>query len=185
MKGVDLPLNLIGYMMIGIISIIAILLFLQGPLQSILTSTFCYFYQNVLQQTSGFCTKIIDNAPIVEIKSTTPEELATNIAAYAIDCWNKRSPEISKDIICYNLLLKNNPGKVSELLMTQVMERDGGCQALPNSVVTLENGTSISYPGNCGSEDDITWQVGGNVIDQQSIVLIKYDLQSGKIVIKA
>lgn len=185
MKGQDIPLNLIGYMMIGIISIIVILLFLQGPLQSILTSTFCYFYQNVLQQTSGFCTPIQNTAPIVEINAQTPEDLATNIAAYAIDCWSKHNPQISKDIICYNLLLKNNPGNVTEMLMTQIMEKEGGCQALQNSVVTLENGTSVPYPGNCGSEDDITWQVSGNVIDQQSIILIKYDLQSGKIVIKA
>jgi len=185
MKGIDLPLNLIGYMIIGIIGIMVLLLFLQGPLQSLLKNTFCYFYQNVLKQTSGFCSKPIDQTNFVDVSADTPEELARNIAAYAITCWSKRSPEITKDIVCYNLFLKQNPGKVSELFMTQIMEREGGCQTISNSIVVDANGNSIPYPGNCGNEDDIVWDVSGNVIDQQSLVIIKYDLSLGKIVIKA
>ena len=185
MKGQDLSLNLIGYILIGIIGILVLLVFLQGPLQLLLKNTFCYFYQNVLQQTSNFCSKPTDTIGYITISEDMPEKLARDIAAYSIACWSKRNPQITKDIVCYNLLLQNNSVKVSELLMTQVMEKEGGCQALQNSAIVLENGTSINYPGNCGTEDDIVWQVSGNVIDQQSIVIIKYDLSLGKIVIEA
>jgi len=182
-KGI--AIDIIGILIIGIIGVLVLLMFIQGPLSSLLKGTFCYFYQNVLQQKSEFCAKPLDHPEYVTISADTPEELARNIAAYSIVCWKEVTPSITKDIVCYNLLLDKHPGKVTETLITQIMEREGGCSELENSKVVSESGTTIPYSGNCGTSDQIIWDVDGNFILNQSIVLIKYDLNLGKIVIKA
>lgn len=180
---------MIGYLLVAIIGILVFLVFLQGPLQLLLKNTFCYFYQNVLQQSSSLCPKATSQLTYVPISGGTPEDVALNISAYSIACLENYNPQTTQNIqniICYTLLLQNISGNVSELMMTQIMERDGGCQALQNSMIVLQNGTYTSYPGNCGTEDDILWNVTGNVINQQtSIVLIKYDVSLKKIMIEA
>jgi len=184
MKGQDLPLNLIGYVLIGIIGIIVLIFFLQGPLTQLMTNTFCYFYQNVLGQQSSLCKKNVGSINTEYLSEDTTEGLARWIAVYSITC-SRMSLQLSKDIVCYDLILQKNPGKVSELMVTQLMENEGGCQALQNSRIVFENGTYGNYPGDCGTRDDLVWNVTGNVIDQQSIVLIKYDISLGKITVEA
>jgi len=183
MKGITI--EVLGVIIVGLVGVVILLLFVQGPLASLLKGTFCYFYQNVLQQKSEFCKRPIDQPEFVTISADTAEELARNIAAYSIACWKEVSPTIKKDVICYNLLLDKHPGMVTETLLTQIMEKEGGCYELENAVVVSESGMQTTYSGNCGTYDQIVWDVSGNVILNQSIILIKYDLNSGKIVIKA
>jgi hypothetical protein len=182
-KGI--AIDILGIIVIGIAGVLILLLFVQGPLSSLLKGTFCYFYQNVLQQKSEFCKKPLDQPEYVTMSTDTQEELARNIAAYSIICWKNVAPTIRKDIVCYNLLLDKHPGKVTETLMTQIMEREGGCSELENSAVLTEGGASIPYSGNCGTNDQIVWDVSDSVILDQSIVLIKYDMNLGKIVVKS
>ena len=182
-KGIEM--DIIGILIIGIVGVFILLLFVQGPLSTLLKGTFCYFYLNILQQKSDFCQKPLDQPQYATISADTPEELARDIAAYSIVCWKEVDPTIKKDIVCYNLLLDKHPGKVTETLMTQIMEKEGGCSELENSMVLMEDGTTVQYSGNCGSSDQIVWDVSGNFIQDQSIILIKYDLSLGKIVVKA
>jgi len=183
MKG--MTIETLGIITIGLVGVIVLLLFVQGPLVSLLKGTFCYFYQNVLQQKSEFCKRPVDQPEFVTISADTPEELARNIAAYSIVCWKEFSPNIKKDITCYSLLLDKHPGKVTESLLTQIMQKEGGCAELENSIVMTESGSQIQFNGTCGTTDQIVWDVSGNYILNQSIVLVKYDLNQGKIVIKA
>jgi hypothetical protein len=182
-KGIEI--SLIGYIIIGIVGIGILVLFVSGPLNQMLRGTFCYFYTNVLQQTSDYC-KITQTGPeFIDISPSTQTDLARYVAAYAIQCWRDERPIIHKQITCFNLNLNIHPGVVYEYNVTRVMETEGGCSILQNAKIIDENGNSISYPGNCGSEDNLVWQVSGNAITDQQLVLIIYDATADKIIVQA
>src|SRR3989304_7476642 len=123
-SGKGIAIDIIGIVLIGLIGVIVLLIFVPGPLSSLLKGPFCYFYQNVLQQKSDFCRKPIDQTEFVTISATTPEDLARNIAAYSIVCWKEINPTVKKDIACFNLILDKNPGDVDEYLVTNILEKE-------------------------------------------------------------
>ena len=90
----------------------------------------------------------------------------------------------TKDTLCYNIKLETHPGPVSEYNMTYILETEGGCDIIENNVIIDESGQEVIYPGNCGEEDSIYWDVSGNVIVDQKLILIKYDEGSKRIVVK-
>ena len=180
-----LELNIIGYLIIGIVGIIILLLFISGPLTSLLRGTYCYFYTNVLQQKSDYC-KVTQTGPgFVTISPTSQDDLARYIAAYAIECWRDERPIVTKQITCFNLNLDTHPGIVYEYNVTEIMEKEGGCAVLENNMIINENGNLIKYPGKCGSADRIVWQVSGNAITDQQLILIIYDTTLDKIIVQA
>ncbi len=180
-----LELDIIGYLIIGIIGIAILLLFVSGPLNSLLRGTFCYFYTNVLQQKSDYCKATQTGPQFVKISATTSLDLARYIAAYSIKCWQDERPIVKKQITCFNLILDKNLGTVSEYNITKIMETEGGCSILENSQIVDENGKLVSYPGNCGSQNNLFWQVSGNLITDQQLILIIYDAALDKIIVQA
>jgi len=180
-----LEIDIMGYLLIGIIGIIILLVFVSGPLTTLLRGTFCYFYTNVLQQKSEYC-KVIQTGPEFQtISPNSQDELARNIAAYSIRCWQDERPIVKKQITCFNLNLQKHPGAVYEFNVTKIMEKEGGCSILENSHIISENGKLVSYSGNCGSADNIVWQVSENAITDQQLILIIYDAISDRIIVQA
>jgi len=185
-----LEISIIGMMIIGLVGILILFIFVQGPLTDLMRGTFCYFLTNVLQQKSNYCPTIQAATKTVSVSEDTVTNLARKIAAYAIDCWNNYRPIIKKQIACYNLNLDKHPGPVYEYNITKVMEDEGGCSVngLQNAQIVDENGNSVPYPGNCGTADQIDWRVSGTsgyAIKDQGLVLIIYDATIDKIIIQA
>jgi len=190
-----LELNLIAYVIITLVGVGVLLLLIGGPVKSFSKSTFCYFYQNILGQTSDFCRPTTRSMQTIVICDTIKEgcdeavsdgeELGRIIAKYAILCWTNLRAVVRNETACYSLSLDTHPGKVTEYQMTNTMEREHGCELLENSMVKDEQGNIVDYTGDCGIEDQIYWDVSGNVIQDQSLVLIKYDMVNKRIIIKA
>jgi hypothetical protein len=180
-----LEIDLIGYIIIALVGIGILVLFVTGPLNQLLRGTFCYFYTNVLQQTSDYCKAAQTGPEFTSVSPPTQTDLARYIAAYSIQCWRDERPVIKKQITCFSLNLKTHPGPVYEFNVTQVMETEGGCSILQNSQIIDENGNSIPYSGNCGSADNLVWQVSGNSVTDQQLILIIYDATSDKIIVQA
>lgn len=180
-----LEISLIGYIIIGIVGIGILVLFVTGPLNQLMRNAFCYFYTNVLQQSSEFCKTGPTGPGYPHITPSTQTDLARYVAAYAIKCWSDERPVIKSQITCYNIYLDTHPGPVYEYNVTKIMETEGGCSILQNSQIVDENGNSVPYSGNCGSADDLVWQVSGNSITDQQLILITYDAVNNKIIVQA
>lgn len=182
-KGIEF--DIMGLLIIGVVGIIILVFFVSGPLQTFMKGVFCYFYVNILQQQTSSCPTIASGTQFTTISANSVDELATNIAAYAIRCWKDEMPVVTKQFTCFNLNIDKHPGPVYEYNVTKIMETQGGCSVLQNSMIVNENGTLVPYPGNCGSADDIQWNVSGNAIATQQLVLIIYDATIDKIIIQA
>ena len=187
-----LELDMMGYLTIGIVGIIVLLLFLVGPFSDTMKKTFCFFYQNTLKQTSDFCKGVFkppESQSVCrqgcDIDAENKEEFARLIAALAIKCWQEQRVKVSNSTICSNLFVEDSYGTVTESYITQIMENEHGCDVLENSKVVNAVGNLVDYAGNCGENDNIVWQVSGNVISDQRLILIKYDTDQNKIVIIA
>jgi len=190
-----MQLDIIAYFIIAIAGIALLLILLSGPLSSLTKNTFCFFYQKMLHLESYYCKPEVPPSKQVNVCSkagedcdevaTSAEEVARIIASYAIACWQTERSAATERVQCYNLFLETHPGAVTEMIMTQVMERENACKALENSKVVDDKGVLIDYVGDCGSSDNIAWDVSGNVLSTQTLVSIKYDRTQNKIVIKA
>ncbi len=191
-KGI--AIDMIAYLVIGLVGIGILLYFIQGPLSSLAKNTFCFFYENLLKQTSDFCksqTVAMSRITICERMkpdcdqaAKTQDDLARIIAAYAITCWQDMQIRVSKNVVCYEIWLETHPGQITEEDMTKIMEKEKGCNILENSKVVDSNGNLIDYPGKCGVRDNIVWDVSGNMIQNQNLILIKYDTDLNKIIIR-
>jgi len=189
-----MQLDIIGYFIIAIVGIGLLLILLSGPLSSLTNGVFCFFYQQMLHMESSYCKPSATGPNQVNVcakskegcneVATNAEEVARIIASYAIACWqNQRSATAT--VQCYNMFLETHPGVITESMMTQIMEKEGGCKALENSKVVDDNGELVDYLGDCGTSDNIVWKVSGNFLYSQTLVSIKYDTDVKKIVIRA
>ena len=185
-KGIEI--NVMAYLLIGIIGVLLLLIFIYGPLNMLIKNGFCYFYQGMLGQRSDFCEQPPHIPESIDISPGTQKELAREIAAYSIVCWQEKRLAVTESIVCYKLWINKHPGNVTEQDVTKIMEAENGCNALENSKVVNETGSIVPYKGFCGYEDSIQWDVdksSGFVIGRQSLIEIKYDNNKNKIVIKA
>jgi len=192
-KGIEI--NMIALIIIGLVGIAVLLMILYGPISSMLKSTFCFFYEDVLKQKADFCAYTKTIAQQVTICKTKVEEcthvaegddeIANYIAAYSILCWQEANVKVTKNTICYQIILKTHPYYIDEEFFTYNMEKGNGCEVLENSKIILPDGEEVEYSGYCGTHDNIFWDVSNNVIKKQSLILIKYDTVENKIIISA
>ena len=190
-----MQMDIIAYFIIAIAGIALLLILLSGPLSSMTTGVFCFFYQQMLHMESSYCkpaTTVTEQVNVCsKIKegcnevATNAEEVARIIASYSIACWRTEISAATKTAQCYSIFLETHPGIVTENMMTQIMEKEDGCRVLENAKVVDDKGSLTNYTGDCGSKDNIVWQVSGNVLQQQTLVSIKYDIEQKKIVIRA
>ena len=62
------------------------------------------------------------------------------------------------------------------------MQREGGCDRLENSQF-IDRDENLKY-SNCGTKNNIKWEIEGNVISDQRLILIKYDHSSKQIIVQ-
>jgi len=188
-----LELNIMIALMIGIVGLLVLLSFFSGPVQQMMSDTFCFFNNRVfgalgINLGARLCQPLECKAEQLVISPVTREELITQIAAPTILCWKDKSPKCGKTAICYEIVLKNNPLKEGESItesdFTDYLEKQGACGVIENSKVFDQSGQLVNITG-CGDEDLIVWNMEGNVIKGQSLILIQYDLANNKIWIKA
>ena len=182
MKG--LAIDTIGFIIIALVGVSLLIIFISGSLSDLGKNTFCYFYQNVLSKSSDICKQ--ETIPEeIRIKPESVDDFARNIAAYSILCWEDATKSLkTKDTNCYTIRIESHPGNISEFNVTYILETEGGCNKLENSKITNETGIEIDYPGDCSLNDELKWDIDGNVIYDQKLILIKYDDSKKKIIIK-
>jgi hypothetical protein len=97
----------------------------------------------------------------------------------------------TKDTNCFSLTIDSDTGLyVTEYTVTEILVNERGCSKLENSRVIDEFGNPIpDYPNDCGTRDQLKWEVGDNIIGKlikdQRLVLIKYDSSNKQIIVKA
>ena len=132
---------------------------------------------SIFSRNSEMC-KPKENIPEqIIIRPKSSEDLARNIAAYSILCWEKTVKSFkTKNTNCYNLLIEDSPEglEVDEILLTEILVNEGGCSRLENNDIDE----------NCGKSDQVNWEVDGNSITDQQLILIKYDDSAKQIVVK-
>ncbi|MCK4429387.1 MAG: hypothetical protein KAU95_03360 [Candidatus Aenigmarchaeota archaeon] len=179
-----LAINIIGIMLIAITGVAILLMYISGPLSTTVNTAFCYF-SNYLGISPDFCENNQGLSKTVKFDRNSEEELARYISAYSILCWKEATKPLRKgDLICYQIFIDKPVGIISEYNFTELMEAENGCDELQNSIIKDESGVEIEYSGYCGDRDEIKWDVSGNVIENQTLILIKYNTEQNQIVIK-
>ncbi|MEM5812853.1 MAG: hypothetical protein QXG39_09615 [Candidatus Aenigmatarchaeota archaeon] len=181
MKGLELE-TIVG-IIIALVSITLLIIFASGPLSDLGRNVYCFFYEKVLHETRKECKDIGVIGEFVKINTTRSEEIARIIAAYSILCYNKAKFESKLQTIpCYTLEIENRPTEaIAEIDIAEIMKKEGGCDLLENSIVKDKYGIEKSF--DCGDEDNLIWNVSGNVIFDQKIVLIMFDRALNKIIV--
>jgi hypothetical protein len=181
-KGIET--DLIGTMLIALAGVAILLLFVTGTLQSSVNQGFCYLAGSIGMELN-WCEPPSPAREVITISPFTPEELAVELAAYSILCWEESVKPIDKDeVVCYEIRIERRPGPVSEYNLTKALEDGGGCHLLQNYIIIDENGAEIEYDGNCGDKDEISWQIYDHVIDEETFVRIIYDTKANQIAIR-
>lgn len=181
MKGLELETIIV--VIIALVSVTLLLIFASGPLSDLGRNVLCFFYEKILQETRKECEAIGISGETIKIRPKTSEEMARLIAAYSISCYNKAKFEGKmQTIICYILEVDYEfYGIVAETDVTEIMQKEDGCDLLENSIAKDNNGIEKSF--DCGDEDNLIWNVDNNVITDQKIILIKYDRSINKVVV--
>ena len=184
-----LALNLVVVMTIAVASLALMLSFFSGPVVQMLTDTFCFFNDNVF---AGIGVDVArDVCPDetacrgerVIIESDNKQYFKSQLAARTLLCWRQKLPACGAESVCYEIIMKQNlQAALTEEEFTQYLEREGACSAIENSWVFDAAG---GKPSSCGDEELIIWSAKDNVIKDQSIVLVKYDLKNNRIVMDA
>ena len=183
MKG--MTLETIGFVIIALFGVAILISFISGSLNDLVRSGFCYFYKKLGLGDSDVCEPA-DNIPEeVIVKPESVEEFARSLAAYSTVCWKDSTKSLkTKDTNCYRFVIQNHPGNVTEFNVTHILETEGGCDSLENSMVVNETGDVVEYTGYCGVNDNLGWEVYGNVVYEQELILIKYSDELKKVVVK-
>ena len=166
MKGI--ALETIAYVAIALVGVFLLIIFVSGPLNDFLRNSFCYFYQKVFSKNTEMCKPIETIPEQVVIKTRDSKELAREIAAYSILCWEKATKSLkTKDTNCYNLILDGgpfNPSITEAYLTDEILIGESGCNRLENSIAKDVNGNPVDYSSKCGKDDQLGWEVGGDTI---------------------
>jgi len=181
-KGFEL--DLIGIMLVALVGLGILIFFVSGTLRDSVEQGFCYLTQKIGINPS-WCRPPGIPMEAIPVEYRTVNDMGVNLAAYSIKCWMEASKsEKKKDTVCFELFIKNHPGRLSEEDFTKIMESGGGCEALQNYMVKDDSGNLVEFSGDCGDKDEIDWQIFGNVISDQALIRIEYDTTLNKIVIK-
>ncbi|MBN2094649.1 MAG: hypothetical protein JW727_01245 [Candidatus Aenigmarchaeota archaeon] len=179
-----LELDLVGTMIIALVGIALLLAFTNNTIQQAMSDGFCYLTEKIGVK-PNWCKPSGFSRLTEEIEPRTTQQLAIDLASRAIICWQDAiKPAQKKDVVCSEVFLKTHPGRLTEYDFTKVMETQGGCEVLQNYLLVDELGGEYEYDGDCGDQDQIGWEIYGGVIENQTLIRIKYDTTQNKILIK-
>ena len=132
MKG--LALETIAYMFIAIVAILLIITLVSGKIGPAARSAYCTFIKGLKSilplpahlktPLPAYCQEdTIDGVETHEIIANDPDRIARDIAAYALACWEKTGKvNMGQDILCYELLIRDIVGSVTETDVLLVLE---------------------------------------------------------------
>jgi len=107
---------------------------------------------------------IKEEVRVEEISEIDNRIVSRMLLAYIISCWNEAELKgLNKDHPCYEIHFKWNVNNVTEFNVTKVLIEEDGCKSIENA----------DY--GCGTQDQILWNVDGEVIRDQKIILIRYN----------
>jgi len=165
MKG--LALETVVALMIGMASLLVLLMLFSGSFKPAANWFYCNLYYKFVAvfnpkiSMPEYCNpKSIET---VEIKESDNLAFSRILLSYIIACWKKAEATGLKSQPCYELKLLNPVDDVTEYNVTQVLIKEDHCQSIENS----------DY--GCGTQDNIVWKVAGDVINEQTIILIEYN----------
>ncbi|MFH1431980.1 MAG: hypothetical protein ABIG84_02070 [archaeon] len=123
-------------------------------------------------------------APLVAPDSTNIYEkeksvVEDRLVEYIVSCYQNNKDYSNLTMLCYHMQISSLIGEISEIDITNNMERTGYiCDALENSVVIDAKGIARDYSSieerTCGTKDQILWLVNENMIKKGDVVEIKY-----------
>jgi hypothetical protein len=94
------------------------------------------------------------------------------LLAHIIACWdNAEIKGIYKSHPCYELRLSGHVENVTEGNVTNILIKEDHCKSIENS----------DY--GCGAKNQILWNIDGDIINNQTIVLIEYNVSSEAILV--
>lgn len=178
MKGMSL--EVISAVTIALIGVFLLIIFVSGSMRDFLKNVFCYFYKNVLSQSSSLCGDIGSRPEQVTIKPKNREDLARQIAAYSILCWERATKSFtSQDTNCYILSIEQGspPYAINEGDVTRILINEGGCSRLENNI--FYDADANANLADCGDEDNLQWNIKSITeeleLKEQKMIIIKYN----------
>lgn len=171
MKG--LALNIVFGLIIALVGVVLLISLVTGNFQSAANWFYCNVYVNIGSFFSGQetasvpenCRQNIDNnLKVEEIREQDNQIFSRELLSYIIACW--KDAEIKKlyeTHPCYELYLMKDVNNVTEENVSSILVNEDHCKSIENS----------DY--GCGSKNQILWNIGGDVISNQKIILIRYD----------
>jgi hypothetical protein len=128
------------------------------------------FYKNQISIPDSCKNYIKEEVKVIELNETNNRIFSRILLAYIIDCWNEAEIRgLNKDHPCYEIHLENIVDNVTEANVTKVLIDEDRCISIENS----------DY--GCGIQNQIIWNVDGEVIRDQKIILIRYNSKENAI----
>jgi hypothetical protein len=163
-----LALNTVIGLIIGIASLLVLLILFSGSFKPFGNWMYCNLYLkfalafNPKLEVPQFC-HLQSHVKTEYIQTRDNTEFSRELLAYIIACWKNAEIEgLDRPHLCYELRLNPPIQNVTEYNVTQILIREDNCQSIENS----------DY--GCGEQNNILWNVSENVIENQTILLIKY-----------
>lgn len=170
MKG--LAFNIMFGLVIAFVGVVLFISFVTGAFQTAVNWLYCDVIIKTVTFFSGQETASIprsclpkdETPPIVEIRFQDNNNVSRQILTYIISCWQQTEiKQLYKTHSCFELHLMKDVDSVTEANVTSILTIEDHCRSIENS----------DY--GCGVKDQILWNIDGNVINTQKIILIRYD----------
>lgn len=178
-----LAFSVLVAIIVAIAGVSLLLLTVTGVLPDVSRQAYCRAYTGVVSilpspeegepRIPSYC--LFEAETESEKVSTTDSTIAARkLAASSIACWEKvKRFGIDRNYTCFELSFENGIPEVYEKNVTEIMEEEGGCRYLENSKYVDKNG-NLKDSEKCGSRNRIKWNVEGNVLKKQTLILIEY-----------
>ncbi len=165
MKGI--ALSTLAYIILAVASLVVILSLLGNKIYPSVKNAYCNILfgiksflplpTNMKTDIPMFCQKQEDQIKIIteEIKSSDPESIAFQIAAYSKACWEKTANVYYENVVCYELTIKRISDQVTEEMVKNYLGKDS---------------------------DILSWHV--DIIDRPKSIGIVYNAQENKIEVR-
>lgn len=171
MKG--LALEVVWGLIIAIAGVLLFLSLVTGTFKTASNWFYCNIYVKVINFFGGYktasvpeiCKQTITGYLKKEVVSDTDNKIfSRKLLAYIIACWNEAEVKgLYKSHPCYELKISGMVENVSEQNVSYILIKEDRCRSIENS----------DY--GCGVKNQILWSVEGGVINNQTILLIRYN----------
>ncbi|MCK4429023.1 MAG: hypothetical protein KAU95_01505 [Candidatus Aenigmarchaeota archaeon] len=168
-KGI--ALNYIIALVIAVTGVITFISLITGSLHGTTTAIYCNTYVKLVNMVPSSEGPLIpevcrEKGPVhsESLEGSDNKKVSRKLLSYIISCWNNVDiSHIEGNYTCYQLRLSGNIDDVTEENVSALLIIEDHCESIENS----------DY--GCGAKDQIIWDVSGDVLNTQKILLIMYD----------